>query len=332
MESPVSLGAPQIAGELFAGRYQLGDHLCTEILGEVYEARDAHSGARVHVKILHPGFHSSAERFRAFGESITASWLVAHPCTLEVRDWGEADGQRYLVTEAFAGRTLWATLDGFGMSWEDAVEVAAHVASALAAAHAEGVLHRALTPTNVLVAELEGERLTKVRDFGMADIEDVDGAAETTTINAGLEELRFLAPEIVAGGKPSRASDLYGLGALLFLMLTGRAPEMRVQGPQRPGQRAYVPDWLDDLCAELTDPDPSRRPRARSTLRRLEDGSGRRLVRPAVPQSTIPTEVTDEPESSASIGAVILGAVGCLVGAAIGLGTIATVVTLLWLL
>ncbi len=271
-------------GAVLAGRYEIRAHLGTEILGEVYAGRDQVSGRAVRVKVLPTALVHDARRFERFGREVTASWLVAHPNTLEVLDWGRHGDALYLVTEEFDGQTLWAWREAHPCGPEEAAEIAAQVASALAAAHGEGVLHRALTPTNVLVGrDAAGEWRVKVRDFGMADLEgEAEEREDTTTLNARLDEVRFVAPEYFGGGGPSRATDLYSLGALMYLLLVGRPPDHQVDGrPPVPGDVMPSAPWYDALVRDLLSRDPAARPGAQAVIRGLEAGVGRRLVRPA---------------------------------------------------
>lgn len=315
-----------LIGVVLVGRYGIREHLATEILGEVYAARDQRSGRSARVKVLRTDLVEDPRRFERFGREVTASWLAAHPNTLEVLDWGQERGLLFLVTEDFDGQDLWTWRRTHPCEAEEAAEIAAQVAAALVAAHTEGVLHRALTPTNVLVGRDEtGDWRVKVRDFGMADLESEDPEREdTTTLNARLEEVRFVAPEYFTGGGPSRATDLYSLGALLFFLVVGEPPEHSGDGRARgPADQVTTAPWFDAVARELLSVDPAGRPGANAVLQRLERGVGRRLVpAAAVPGVEEPTEVRDGgPDASLAVG--LVAGLGCAAVSLLGSSTIA---------
>lgn len=320
-------------GQILAGRYAIRERVETEILGEVYAARDQTNGRSVRVKVLRTGLVYDPRRFERFGREVTASWLVAHPSTLEVIDWGKEAETLYLVTEDFGGQTLWQWRESHPCEADEAAEIAAQIASALAAAHGEGVLHRALTPTNVLVGREEtGDWRVKVRDFGMANLEgDGDEREDTTTLNARLGEIRFVAPEYFAGGGPTRATDLYSLGALLYFLLVGGPPDHEVEERSPvPGDLRPTPGWYDDLVRGLLSRDPHQRPGAHSVLRRLEAGTGRPLARAA--SADLEDDPLDDAEGTGRLVPVVLVAgLGC-VGLSVVVGsTIAMMIMLvLW--
>lgn len=293
-EGSLTIDPHNLIGLVLAGRYAIREHVFTEILGEVYAARDQRTGRSVRIKVLPTDLVHDQRRFERFGREVTASWLVAHPNTLEVIDWGTAEQSLFLVTEDFGGQTLWEWRETHPCEAEEAAEILAQVASALGAAHAEGVLHRALTPTNVLVARDElGDWRVKVRDFGMADLEnETDDFEDTTTLNARLDEVRFVAPEYFGGGGPTRATDLYSLGALMYFLMVGQAPDHAVDGkPPVPSASVPTPGWYDWLVQDLLARRPEDRPGAHTVLRRLEAGAGRRLVRAAAPERDVDTDI-----------------------------------------
>ncbi len=327
----------RLIGLILAGRYAIREHVGSEILGEVYAARDQRNGRSVWVKVLAAELAHDSRRFERFGREVTASWLVAHPNTLEVVDWGQSEQVLYLVTEDFGGQTLWAWRSAHPCEAMEAAEIAGQVASALVAAHGEGVLHRALTPTNVLVARDDyGDWRVKVRDFGMADLEsEGDDNEDTTTLNARLDEIRFVAPEYFAGGGPTRATDLYSLGAVMYFLATGFAPDHEVDGkPPRPSDVRPTVGWYDSLCFELLSRDPNQRPGAHTVLRRLEAGVGHRLVQMVVAdheESTQVLDVYEDHHEPSQAPAALVAGLGCAALALMGgTTTVMAVMLVVW--
>lgn len=308
----------QLIGVILAGRYAIREHVETEILGEIYAARDQRTGRSVRVKVLRTDLVHDPRRFERFGREVTASWLVAHPNTLEIVDWGQQGPSLYFVTEEFGGQTAWEWRDTHPCQAEEASEIGAQIASALGAAHGEGVLHRALTPTNVLVRrDPDGEWRVKVRDFGMADLEgDTDEFEDTTTLNARLEEVRFVAPEYFLGGGPTRATDCYSLGAVLYFLMVGKPPDHQVDRPPPvPSELVPCPAWYDALVRACLDRNPQNRPGAHAVLSMLERGAGRRLVHsqalPTEEETAVGQQEIGRP-SETSVPVALVAGLGCL--------------------
>src|SRR6185503_7450426 len=145
-----------------------------------------------------------------------------HPNIVGIHDVGEADGHPYLTMEFVEGRTLAELCDGAPMEAQTAARYVRDIARAIHAAHAAGVLHRDLKPSNVLIGADDRPR---VSDFGLA--RRIDAADGTLTVTGQvLASPNYAAPEQAAGKQEliSAATDVYGLGALLYHLITGRAP------------------------------------------------------------------------------------------------------------
>ncbi|WP_454196584.1 protein kinase domain-containing protein [Nocardia sp. Marseille-Q1738] len=211
------------ADRLIAGRYRLTDPIGTGAMGVVWRATDVRLQRTVAVKqlLLGPGLSGSAAleaKLRAMREGRIAARLH-HPNAITVFDVAEEDGQPWLVMEYLDAPSLAAKLSGNRTL--PAVEVAkigAQAASALAAAHDAGIMHRDVKPANLLVAD---DGTVKITDFGISRaVGDVTVTA--TGFLAGTPA--YLAPEVARGENPEPASDVFALGSTLYAAVQGSPP------------------------------------------------------------------------------------------------------------
>jgi serine/threonine protein kinase len=237
-----------------AGRYRLESEIGAGGMTGVWQAVDEVLERPVAVKILHRHLLSNqvfCDRFRK--EALAAGALI-HPNIVSVYDTGQHDEAPYVVMEYVAGGPLARRLEHGPLPSGEAAAIGADVCEALGYAHRAGIVHRDLKPDNILVSE-SGQ--VKVTDFAVA------GAAlggDLTATGALLGTLSFLAPEVLEGGEPDPAADLYALGVVLFKALTGRSP--RVAGmdlgtsagkprPQPAHPRDFRPEVPRDLDAAV---------------------------------------------------------------------------------
>ncbi|HEX5198328.1 serine/threonine-protein kinase [Paractinoplanes rhizophilus] len=208
-------------GRMIAGRYRLDKQLGRGGMSVVWRADDEVLGRQVAVKVLSAelaGKPSLRDRIR--DEARTAAGL-RHPGIVSVFDYGEfaEDGRTlsYVVMELVDGCSLADRLAAGGaLPWPEAVSVGARVAAALAAAHADGIVHRDVKPANVMVTS-GGVKLV---DFGIsAAVGDLDGPGGEL-----LGTPAYLAPERVEGSPVRPATDVYALGLLLYVAIAGRMP------------------------------------------------------------------------------------------------------------
>ncbi|MGV9670655.1 serine/threonine-protein kinase [Gordonia sp. NPDC003504] len=199
--------------EEFAG-YRVVRTLGSGRTGTMYEAEYLEDGSRVALHVIEPDRGGPApEQFIASMRTVSE---LSHPSIATISRFGvEGDlasgGVPWCATEFVDGPDL---AHAGGLSPAELSRVVGDVAAALDAAHAQGVLHRAVTPSNVIVTRGEDGAIARVvvTDFGVA------GA------DSGPEALSFAAPELLQGGMPSPASDQYSLAVLVFACLTGRLP------------------------------------------------------------------------------------------------------------
>ena len=220
---------------------RIGDYVLVRVIGRgthytLYQAADPQQSRMVVIKALHVS-EATAPAVGSEGEGTpapdreTARVLEArltreadalarldHPNVVAFYGTGEQDGLSYLVTEYVYGHPLRQRLDLGPLPPSEAADVLTQLAGAVDAAHAEGILHRDIRPTNVL---LRRDGRVKLADFGLAR---QPGDATVTLMGALVGEPAYLAPERLRGGAASPASDLWALGVLLYEMLAGRAP------------------------------------------------------------------------------------------------------------
>lgn len=266
-------------GTTFEGKYEIVKELGSGGFGMVYLAFQASMDRHVAIKMLKSGLgraqHAAAERFLREVKIISK---LRHPNTVTIHDFGEAeDGMLYMVLEYIEGETLKDVLAREGAQQpRRALHIARQIAKSLAEAHKHGVVHRDLKPANVMLMDLETERdFVKVLDFGVARLLRTNDRDLTSVgLPEGKHELigtpRYMSPEQVRGQPLTPASDLYGLGLMLYELLVGE-PAMRGETtmalisqqispePVRlDGLRALSPH-LERVVQSLTDKNQGRR-------------------------------------------------------------------------
>jgi serine/threonine-protein kinase len=216
-------------GTTIGGRYHVR-RLCGEgAMGRVYEAHHIDIGRRVAIKILHASFHHSADLVERFRREARAASRIGHANIVDVTDSGTtSDGAFYFVMEYLDGPNLERVIDDNGpLPVERALLIAAQITRALEAAHAADIIHRDLKPANVmLVNRKDEEDFVKVLDFGISKHLD-DGEsphAALTRPNVAIGTPVYMAPEQAAGRPADPLTDVYGVGGLLYEMLTGQPP------------------------------------------------------------------------------------------------------------
>lgn len=202
------------------GPYEIVALIGSGGMGEVYRARDPRLHRDVAVKVLRGAGSGNNEQFLLEARAVAA---ISHPNIMAVHDYGEADGMPYIVYELLEGESLRARLVRGSLPWRHAVDVAADIATGLAAAHAKGIVHGDMKPENVFITH-EG-RVTLV-DFGLARLVHPEGANDVTAplqVSGGITgTLAYMAPELLEGESPAPASDVFALGCVLYEMITGR--------------------------------------------------------------------------------------------------------------
>jgi len=219
-----------IAGKQL-GPYEILSPLGKGGMGEVYLARDIRLKRRVALKLLPAQFTSDADRVRRFEQEAQAASALNHPNIITIYEIGEVDGTHFIATEFIEGQTLRQQMANAEIKLAAALDLAMQVASALAAAHAAGIVHRDIKPENVMVRP---DGYLKVLDFGLAkltespaapiDTESPTAAGVNTETGAVMGTPRYMSPEQARGQKADARTDIFSLGVVLFEMIAGRSP------------------------------------------------------------------------------------------------------------
>lgn len=255
---------------LLGSRYRLERTLGLGGMSVVHLAHDEVLDRRVAVKLFADRLGGDDELRARFLREGRFAAALSHPNVVAVFDTGEEDGQPYIVLEYVEGVTLAEEVHRRRtLPADEVAELGRQACAGLAHAHAAGLVHRDVKPHNLL---LRSDGVLKVADFGIAR-----GGAGHTLTQAGtlLGTAAYIAPEVVRGERATAASDLYGLGAVLYELLTGRPPrkietfaDLGEQEPiTEPGR--LVPDPPRALTATIMrclDPDPLRRPASATEL------------------------------------------------------------------
>ena len=199
--------------------YLLIERIGTGGMGAVWRALDESSGQEVALKVLHPHLAADVEYVRRFEREARIAASIDSPYIVKLMDSGHADGTYFLVMELVTGRTLAQLIAERGrLPLEETESIASAMAAALAAAWARGIIHRDVSPQNVVVRE---NGRVKVMDFGIS--RDL-GQATVTSASVLMGKPHYLAPELVTGARADVRADIYAFGIVLFQMLTGQVP------------------------------------------------------------------------------------------------------------
>jgi len=256
-----SAAESHLAGQVF-GAYALVRQLGAGGMGSVWLARrnDGHFEGLAAVKLLSAALLGAAGTSR-FRREATILARLKHPHIAQLIDAGVSEaGQPYLVLEYVEGEPIDGWCDSRALGVEARLRLFLEVLAAVALAHANLVVHRDLKPSNVMVSK---EGRVKLLDFGIAKLLEGDsgeGAPTQLTLEAGRPFTpSFAAPEQVLGESVTTATDVYALGALLYLLLAGRHPSARPGASPVQLLRAIVEAEPDRLSGTFRDP---RDPRA----------------------------------------------------------------------
>ena len=299
--------------DLVAGRYRRERHVGSGGMGTVWEAWDELLDRRVALKQLHSPLGLSPEEAelanqRAMREArITAR--LSHRYAVPVFDVVEHEGRPCIVMPFIPAVTLTAVLREAGpLHPDEAAGVGAQVASALAAAHAAGIVHRDVKPGNILVAD-DGAAL--ISDFGISH-----ALGDVTLTSTGMVHgtPAYLAPEVARGGEATAASDVFSLGSTLYAAVEGTPPFgtdansigllHRVAAADYPPPEQAGP--LAPLLAEMLAPDPADRPSMGAVASRLKGLSGDAALglKPGATSALASASVPSSTASSGGTGAV----------------------------
>ena len=202
------------------GRFRVLGELGRGAMGVVYRAEDPALGRAVAIKtITLTGTEEERSHFEArFLQEARAAGGIGHPAIITIYDVGREGDVAFMAMELLDGRELRDLIRGGSLAPSEAVEIAARVAEALAAAHERGIVHRDVKPGNIMVLS---DGRVKIMDFGIARLRDPDVKTATGML---LGSPRYMSPEQVSGEPFDHRADIFSLGVVLYEMLTGVTP------------------------------------------------------------------------------------------------------------
>ena len=215
-------------GTVLGDTYRISRVIGVGGMGAIYEAAHVSAGRRVAIKMMSRELAAHPEALARFRREVKVTTELAHPNIVDVFDFGAAPtGEPYLVMEFLEGEDLEQRLERDGrVPLLTAVQIINQVASALAVAHQEGVVHRDLKPGNVFLTQVEGDGVfVKVVDFGISKVLKA-ATTKLTMARAVVGTPEYMAPEQAAGrvDHVDHRSDQWALAVLAWHMLTGRLP------------------------------------------------------------------------------------------------------------
>ena len=260
-------------GRVIAGRYLLKQRIAAGSLGVLYRAEQRGTRRQVAIKLLPDTAlrdPQTIERFHREGQ-VLCSLRSQHSITTYEFD-REPDGTLYIAMELSPGRSLARVLRDDGpLEWPRVLRILLGLCDSLGEAHAMGVIHRDLKPENILVEERPANRqFVKVSDFGLARV--LSANLRISPIGQAVGSVEFSAPEQLLDRPIDARADLYGMGVLAFLLITGMHPfhaartfgdmvaaHVQVPAPALSSLRPDVSPDVDALVSRLLEKDPARR-------------------------------------------------------------------------
>ncbi len=255
-------------GSDFGTRYRIESLLGQGGMGRVYKAYDKELDRTVAIKVVREGAIGQADALKRFKQELVLASKISHKNILRIHDMGEVGGVRFISMAYIQGKDLQHIIrENPKMPLERVLKFSQQIAEALAAAHAEGVVHRDLKPQNLLIGN---DDQVFVCDFGLAKSFE-DSAIGMTRTGAFLGTPRYMSPEQVEGKPADQRADLYAFGLILYEMVTGDVPftgestlkvmYQRIQEkPKSPKLiNADLPNWLVRIIMRCLEKDVADR-------------------------------------------------------------------------
>jgi len=303
-------GQPDLLIGQTIGHYKISKRIGSGGMGEVYLASDITAGRKAALKLLPNRFTGDAERLKRFQQEARAVVGLNHPNILTVYEIGADRSTHYIASELIEGETLRQRLTRGRMELSEAVEISIQVASALAAAHEAGIIHRDVKPENIM---LRPDGYVKVLDFGIAKLAEQDVPVTIpkeealllveTNLGSILGTVRYMSPEQARGASVDKRTDIWSLGAVLYEMATGSAPFaggaprevmsaiLETEPPPLGRYEAQAPGELQQIVSKALRKDPAQRyPTANEMLEALK-GLRRKLELKAELERSVATRL-----------------------------------------
>ena len=264
----------------YFGDYRLEEEIGRGAMGVVFRATQMSLSRTVAVKLLLGGFWASREAVERFRDEARSAARLRHPNLVSILEVGTFQEQPYFSMDFIEGRSLAADLEEREYSPREAASLLATLARAVAFAHEKGVVHRDLKPSNIVLTQ---DREPVITDFGLA--KNVEAGLDLTGTGTLLGTPGYLPPELLSRPAPGRHSgeggsgapvdpmlgDVYSLGAILYLLLTGRPPvrgesvlevvlQQAALDPPPPRKlRPSIPEDLEAICLKSLERQPAGR-------------------------------------------------------------------------
>ena len=263
--------------QLIANRFRIVRFIARGGMGEVYEASDVLlQQARVAIKIIRPEIATDAAITSRFEQEVLLARTVVHPnlCPIYEIFRCEEPGPPFLflTMRLLQGDTLDTRLNTSPkLSSEESLEICSQLISGVDALHSAGIIHRDLKPKNVMLEQTGQHLKVSITDFGLARLHE----AESTILGSGMVAGTpgYMAPELLRGERPTKATDLFALGIVLHQVLTGERP-MESEGLLVPSpllRSVHAPSQLIQAVESFLAPDPKRRSSAFERVRPAQD-------------------------------------------------------------
>ena len=263
-------------GSTVGGRYRIIKKLAAGGMGEVYQAEHIELHKQFAVKVMLPALSSDQEFVARFKREAISASRIGQQNIIDISDFGQTDdGRFYFVMEFLDGVTIASLLHRQGpLPVQRMVDIALQTSRALAAAHAQGIVHRDMKPENVMVLQRPGQPdFVKVLDFGVAKVSTGPGQGGQTQLGMVVGTPQYMSPEQAMGVAVDSRTDTYALGLILYEMLSGTptfhgdtASILMVKQVTEPAPpftaelSATMPAALHDLIFQMLEKDPNARP------------------------------------------------------------------------
>ncbi|MCS7468594.1 serine/threonine protein kinase [Stieleria sp. ICT_E10.1] len=224
-------------------------------MGAVYKARQRDLDRLIALKVLPREFDHDPDFAERFTREARAMALVSHPNIVAIHDFGQRDGQFFLVMEYIDGVNLRQAMQARQLSPAEALAIVPQICEALQYAHDQGIIHRDIKPENIL---LDGNRLVKIADFGLAKIRTTEeDTSQITRTHQVMGTPNYMAPEQwKQTTSVDHRADIYSLGVVFYELLTGELPIGRFPVPS---ETVQVDVRLDNVVLKALEQDPQRR-------------------------------------------------------------------------
>jgi serine/threonine protein kinase len=246
--------------------YEIGELIAKGRTGTVYKARDSRDGKDAAIKVLHADFTSDDEDVQRFIRAMTTVCELKHPNLVALYGAGKQGGTCWLAMEYVDGEPLTKVIERIGtlkmLEWHFALRVGVHVAQALEAAHEKHIIHRNVSPESILIRSQD--KVAKLGDMMLAKALEGIKAKQITRPGELVGNIAYMAPERTKSDvEADTRADLYGLGATLYALLTGKPPfegktlvetiaQIRQSDPVPPKKfQLSIPDKFQDIVMML---------------------------------------------------------------------------------